>query len=102
MRDCALLHGQVFETNIPSYSEGGHAWERIVQWSTCRPHKDPNGNRLDNLTADEKEAISFMYLCLCLDPQQRITAAQALTHPFVMAAGQADDADDMVQLVDLQ
>jgi cell division control protein 7 len=101
MRDCALLHGQIFETNIPSYSENGHSWERIVQWSTCRPNKDSEGKKLDNMTADEKDAITFMDLCLDLDPMRRITAAQALKHPFVMASGQADDSDDVVQLLNV-
>jgi cell division control protein 7 len=99
MRDAAVLHGQVLETNIPTYSENGHSWERIVQWSTFRVQKDETGKRLDTLTADEKEAIAFMDLCLQLDPSKRIAATAALKHPFVMAAGLGTDMDDEVELL---
>ncbi|KAH0390264.1 hypothetical protein KCU89_g15782, partial [Aureobasidium melanogenum] len=35
------------------------------------------------LTDEEKEAVQFMSLCLELDPSKRITADEALEHPFL-------------------
>jgi cell division control protein 7 len=58
MRETSLLHGQVFETNIPSYSENGHGFEKIILWCTNRSSKEKGG-----LSADEKEAVEFLQAC---------------------------------------
>lgn len=88
MNDVALLHGQVMETNIPTISDGGHTWEKILLWCTNRSKKEGGG-----LDADELEAVDFMSLCLELDPHKRITAEEALEHPFL--AGNKRRHDDM-------
>lgn len=102
MRDTALLHGQAFETNIPSYSDHGHSFEKIVAWSTERKHRDAQGNRTDELKPEEKEAISFMEKCFEMNPYKRITAKDALAHPFILKAGEGSEDDDMVDLVQSQ
>ena len=84
MNDVALLHGQVLQTNVPTISEGGHSWEKILLWCTNRSKKDGQG-----LTADEFQAVEFMSLCLDLDPSKRISAEEGLQHPFL--AGQQTD-----------
>ena len=99
MRDTALLHGQTLETNIPSYSDVGHSFEKIILWSTDRSKRDRLGNRVEELSNDEKEAISFMERCFELNPQRRITAKEALMHPFVAKAGEEGEDEDMVDLV---
>ena len=99
MRETALIHGQVFETNIPTYNESGHSIEKIVLWSTSRNDKDASGRRISNLSADEKQAVDFVERCLDCDPTTRITAKEALNHPFVAAAGLGLDSDDPVDLL---
>jgi cell division control protein 7 len=95
MRETALLHGQVFETNIPSYSENGHGFEKIVLWCTNRSNKDKGG-----LDPEEKEAVAFLQLCLDCDPSRRITADQALEHPFIARTEDLAMADeDEVDLI---
>lgn len=87
MRETAQLHGQIFETNIPTYTEKGHSLEKIVLWCTSRTSKDKNGDRVGGLSAGEKEAVDFLGRCLECDPNKRITAQEALTHPFISGAG---------------
>jgi cell division control protein 7 len=77
MNEAALLHGQVLQTNIPTISENGHSWEKILLWCTERRKTDLP------LTDEEKEAVQFMSLCLELDPSKRISAEEALEHPFL-------------------
>jgi len=99
MRETALLHGQVFETNIPSYSEGGHSFEKIILWSTNRSARDEQGRRLSPLSPEEKEAIAFLQRCLECDPTKRMTAEEALGHPFITAAGMDEEDAEIVDLV---
>jgi cell division control protein 7 len=77
MNEAALLHGQVLQTNIPTISETGHSWEKILLWCTERRKTDLP------LSDEEKEAVQFMSRCLELDPSKRITADEALEHPFL-------------------
>ncbi|OJD37201.1 cell cycle protein [Diplodia corticola] len=93
MRETALLHGQVFETNIPSYSEAGHGFEKIILWCTNRNQKDENGRRV-GLSSEEKEAIEFLQRCLECDPTKRITAQEALEHPFILQVDEMEHEDD--------
>ncbi|KAG5917870.1 hypothetical protein E4U61_002359 [Claviceps capensis] len=76
MKAAGLLHGCVFETNIPTIGQQGFTIEKIILWSTCRTDDKP-------LTKEEKLAIRFLERCLELDPTRRITAEQALEHPFL-------------------
>jgi cell division control protein 7 len=99
MKQAALLHGQVFDTNIPSYSEKGHSMEKIILWCTNRTQKDAERKtRINPLNEEEREAVNFLERCLDVDPHKRITAAEALKHPFISGAGMDVD-DDAVDLV---
>lgn len=58
MRACSLLHGAVFETNIPTVSESGFSMEKIVLWSTNRnAERDEKGRRIEKepLSRDERK-----------------------------------------------
>ncbi len=85
MKDAALLHGQVMQTNLPTISENGHGWEKILLWCTNRNKKDGSGD--GRLNAEEREAVDFMNRCLELDPAKRMDASQALEHPFLAGVG---------------
>ena len=87
MKAVALLHGQVMQTNIPTITENGHGWEKVLLWCTNRPRKDSRGK--SGLSPDELEAVKFMECCLELDPMERITAEEALEHPFLQKGKRA-------------
>lgn len=102
MRETSLLHGQVFDCTIP-YSEGGHSLEKIVLWCTNRSGRDAEGKRIASLSDEETEAVEFLKRCLECDPKERITAEEALEHPFIAKArrpGEEDAEEEMVDLID--
>jgi cell division control protein 7 len=100
MRETAILHGQVFETNVPSYSESGHTLEKIILWCTGRTGGDKNAPKKE-LESEEKEAVQFLYRLLECNPAKRITADEALRHPFIAKAYEDSEADeDMVDLIE--
>ncbi|KAF2845176.1 kinase-like protein [Plenodomus tracheiphilus IPT5] len=99
MRETALLHGQVFETNVPSYSEGGHTLEKIILWCTGRTGDKTQPKR--ELDEEEKEAVQFLYRLLECNPAKRITADDALQHPFLAKTYEESEADeDMAEEVE--
>jgi cell division control protein 7 len=95
IEETAFLHGQILETNIPSYSDKGHSFEKIILWSTNRSQKDKNGHRTQGLRPDEKEAVALLERCMECDPSKRITAEEALRHPFIANAGIGEGDEDM-------
>lgn len=98
MRATALLHGTVFETNIPTIGTQGFTLEKIVLWSTCRT--DSTKTKGSPLSDGEKEAIEFLERCLEVDPNKRISAMEALEHPFLREDDQmeAPEEDELVML----
>ncbi|KAF8424011.1 kinase-like domain-containing protein [Tirmania nivea] len=89
MRSCALLHGAVFESNIPTIGEKGFTLEKIIMWATNRiaggggKEREKDELREANMTAAEKVACEFLARCLELDPAKRIDADEALEHEFL-------------------
>ncbi|KAF2876691.1 kinase-like domain-containing protein [Massariosphaeria phaeospora] len=100
MKETSLLHGQIFETNIPSYSDGGHSLERIILWCTGRTG-DKNGPKKE-LEPEEKEAVQFLYRLLECDPAKRITADEALRHPFIEKAHEDSEPEEDMDLVEYE
>ncbi|KAF3010978.1 hypothetical protein E8E13_010553 [Curvularia kusanoi] len=99
MKETALLHGQVFETNIPSYSESGHSLEKIILWCTGRTGDKTAPKK--ELEEDEKEAVQFLQRLMECNPAKRITADEALRHPFIASASEGNGMDDdMVDFAD--
>lgn len=125
MRATALLHGQRFECSIPSYSESGLRLEKIILWCTGRAERKKRKEnnvknnvkkeqsedeeerekekvaekRVGQLAEDEIEAIAFLERCLECDPNKRITAEEALRHPFLICAGAGERDEDTMELL---
>lgn len=89
MRSCALLHGAVFETNIPTIGEKGFTLEKIIMWATNRiaggggKEREKDELREANMSATERVACEFLARCLELDPAKRIDADEAMEHEFL-------------------
>lgn len=98
MKSCAYMHGAVFETNIPTIGNVGFTLEKIILWSTCRNDSGKNGGE-DPLTAEEMLAVKFLERCFELDPNRRISAAEALEHPFLKEDGGEYTDEDEIQML---
>lgn len=91
MKVAALLHGTIFETNIPTIGEKGFSFEKIILWSTCRNEREEaDGGKLNH---EEAQAVAFLERCLDLSPETRITAREALDHNFLREDSFQDDCE---------
>lgn len=72
MKLAASLHGQKFETSIPTIGEKGYSWEKLVKWASC----------VEELTESEKQATGLLAGLMELDPRRRLSAKEALNHEF--------------------
>ncbi|KAK6579949.1 hypothetical protein PZA11_007657 [Diplocarpon coronariae] len=98
MKSCAYMHGAVFESNIPTIGNVGFTLEKIILWSTCRNDSGKNGAE-EPLTAEEMLAVRFLERCFELDPNKRISAEEALEHPFLKeSVEEAYTDDDEIQM----
>ncbi|RWA03500.1 hypothetical protein EKO27_g11605 [Xylaria grammica] len=82
MKLAGQLHGCMFDSTIPTISSQGFSFEKIMLWSTCRSDGGRDGTA-NTLAPEEKEAIEFLSRCMDLDPTRRISAEDALRHPFL-------------------
>ena len=109
MTACALLHGAVFECTIPSVGEKGFPFEKLILWSTCRVNdaERENGAGKERSSRDatgldaglyegERDAIRFLERCMDLDPRKRISAKEALEHPFLAEVESEADVMDVL------
>ena len=95
MKQCAYMHGTVFETTISTIGNTGFTLEKVILWSTCRTG-DPGDNQ-GPLTAEEKMTVRFLERCLELDPHKRISAEDALRHEFLQE--DANTEEDELHMV---
>lgn len=72
MKTAAAMHGQIYETNIPTIGEKGYSWEKLVKWSSC----------VEDLTESEEQATRLLSGLMELDPSKRLSAEEALNHEF--------------------
>ncbi|KAF6808963.1 cell cycle protein [Colletotrichum sojae] len=104
MKQAGLLHGCMFETNIPTVGSAGFSLEKIILWSTCRTDGGKDGLPGLPLNDEEKLAVEFLGRCLELDPLRRISAKDALEHEFLRVpetrspTGPETDDDEMDML----
>lgn len=94
MMRAAMKHGQVFECNIPTITDNGYSLEKVVMWSTNRRTKDGKGNKLP-LSEGEAHCFDFLQLCLLADPEARVSAKDALYHPFLRSHDEETSEDEM-------
>ena len=94
MKQCAMMHGSVFDCTLSSVGEKGHPLPHIVQWSTsvARPEHE------DELESDIKETVKFLELLMELDPKRRISARAALAHDF-LAEDPYDTEEDQMDVL---
>ncbi|PWW80564.1 kinase-like protein [Tuber magnatum] len=85
MKQCAALHGCVFESTIPTIGERGFTLEKIVLWATNRTATGSSKDNRDDAKLDRDEAlvIKFLQRCFELDPAKRSSAVEALQHEFL-------------------
>ncbi|KAG0643466.1 kinase-like domain-containing protein [Tuber brumale] len=85
MKQCAALHGCVFESTIPTIGERGFTLEKIVLWATNRTATGSSKDNKDDAKLDQDEAlaIKFLQCCFELDPAKRSSAVEALQHEFL-------------------
>lgn len=81
--DCTL------DATLPTLSDKPMSFLKIVQWA-----------RSDMQSLDREHALAFQFLDLCmeLDPKKRVSAAEALQHPFLSSAEEDQYLDDDVFL----
>ncbi|KAI3337995.1 kinase-like domain-containing protein [Ustulina deusta] len=103
MKLAGQLHGCMFDTTIPTISSQGFSLEKIMLWSTCRSGGGGKDGTANTLTPEEKEAIDFLTRCMDLDPTRRISAEEALQHPFLQVDAESEpepelDAEEVMML----
>lgn len=80
MLDCS------FDTTLSTLSEKPMTFLKIVQWAI------PGMPTLDR---EQEMAFEFLDLCMELNPQKRVSAAEALQHPFLSAAEEDEGLEDV-------
>jgi cell division control protein 7 len=79
----------VFDATLTTLSDKAMSLLRIIQWAT---------SEMEEPDWEQTLALEFLYLCLELNPQKRISAAEALEHPFLSCAEEDELIEDEVFL----
>lgn len=94
MEKCARVHSRTLLSNVPAIDHAGHSLEAIILktnpdlWTPHESDPDP-----DNHKPTIALSLDFLKQTLQLDPCKRITASQALRHPFLQREGVDEDED---------
>ena len=95
MRQCAMLHGTMFDCTIPTIGKHGYTLSQIIQWSTSARAADDG----EELEPGVREAVNFLEQCLELDPRKRISARAALASDFLAEETFFDTEPDEVDVL---
>lgn len=71
---------------MPTLSEKAMPFQKIIKWAT---------SEMDEPDWEQKLALDFLDKCMELNPQNRISAAQALQHPFLSSAEEDEGLEDV-------
>ena len=61
MKAAAVLHGQIFETNIPTIGEKGYGWEKLIKWASCVEELTESEKQASRLASDDEMNILFKF-----------------------------------------
>jgi len=75
MKAAASMHGQVFETNIPTVGEKGYGWEKLVVWSSCVQALTESEKQATRLNMNSLQTRWTMMLSGVVIPRARTKAA---------------------------
>lgn len=89
MKNCAFMHGAVFECSLPTVGEKGFSLEHIVHWS----RQDE-----EELSPEIKDCVRFLERCLELDPRKRISARTALASDWLSENTDPESEVDELQM----
>lgn len=81
LQKASLLHGSVYETNIPSIHDNPLTFEKLIKVCTST-WNGSHYEEIEDITAEHRKAIELMAHLLTLDYRRRYTATQALQHSF--------------------
>lgn len=95
MKQCAILHGAVFECTLPTIGEAGHPLEELIQWSVSNVRPED----ADDLDPETKEIVKFLKLLLEMDPRKRISARGALLSSFLKEKPDLETEDDEMDVL---
>lgn len=95
MKNCAYMHGAIFDCTLPTVGEKGYALETIIKWSL-----DSYKDEADDLGPEIKECVRFLERCLELDPKKRISARAALANDFLNESTGPESEVDELQRVE--
>ena len=78
-----------FDAPLPTLSDKRLQFQKLIQWAT---------SEMENPDREQKLALDFLDLCMELNPNKRISAAEALQHPFLSDAEYDQGLEDDVFL----
>lgn len=86
LQACALLHGAVFETSIPTLPNHAVALPMIIKY-----YGDNRRRQNDGFTQEELLAIDLIKRCMEIDFRKRYSAKEALQHEFFRYKSEEDE-----------
>lgn len=99
MKQCAHLHSTSanlsalltsdcsFDAPLPTLSDKSMSFVKLMQWARS-DMRDPD--------PEHRQALEFLDLCMELDPNKRVSAEEALRHPFLSRAEEDQHLDDEI------
>jgi cell division control protein 7 len=89
LRHLYLMSDCTFDATLPTLSDKSMPFIKVVQWAKGDLRdSDPD--------PEQRQAFEFLDLCMELDPNRRVSAEEALQHPFLSSAEEDQHLDDEI------